>query len=151
MTDESLAIAPPIIVNESEDREQCGAIYCLASAEDVYSFFEDWYADEPHFAVDSRGQIIRLANIAVGLGGLQLRSVGGSERPDLFRRYCLAILCENDPAAMDLKEKTLTHEEICRLAMDIGFANAEEAKNFTLRRWFKELLRDIWNWAIGRK
>jgi hypothetical protein len=41
----------------------------------------------------------------------------------------LSIFHQSDPAAMALKEKALTQEEICKLAMDIALANAEEAKN----------------------
>ncbi|HWA49760.1 MAG TPA: hypothetical protein VG742_15920 [Dongiaceae bacterium] len=149
MVEEVLTIVPPIIVNESTDPEQCGAIYCLSSVEDVYSEFEDWYADESHCAVDSRGQMMKLVNVA-GLG-LQLRGIGGPDRPDLFRRYYWSIFYQDDPAAMALKEGTLTHEEISKLVMEIGLANAEERKNFTLRRWCRELLRDIWQWAAGRQ
>ena len=148
MAGEILTIVPPIIVNENFEMESCGDVTCYPSEDEVYAYFEEWFADEAHFAVDSRGQVMKLFNIPAL--GLQLRGIGGPARPELFRRYFLSIHHRSDPATISEKETSLGHDEICKQAMDFAQAEADLRNSFTLTRWFKELFRDIGRWATGR-
>jgi hypothetical protein len=90
---------------------------------------------------------MKLVKVAIGLVGHTAVRVG--------RAFAAGpvppILHQTDPATLALKEKTLSHDAICLRAMETALANAEERKNFTVRGWFKDLLRDIWRWATGRK
>lgn len=142
MVGEILTIVPPIIVNENSELESCGDVTAYPSEDEVYAHFEEWFADEAHFAVDSRGQIMKLFNVP-GLG-LRLRGFGEPDRPELFRRYFLSIQHRGDPEALAQKEGSLTQEEIRRQAMDYARAEAEWRKAFTIRRWLKEVLGGLW-------
>lgn len=148
MVGEALTIEPPILVNDNPYMEEGGDVSCYRSAAEACHHFEYWFAEEKHFVVDSRGQMMKF--FALANDRLELRGIGGPSRPDLFRRYLLHAMYYDDPATMAKKDSELSDDDVRRLAMEWAERDAREYENASIGSFFTDGIRALWLWITRR-
>lgn len=120
-------IRPPILVNESDDKNVKGPLYIFDSEDELTGYLEPWYVDENYYAFDIGGQPLTL--VASDDAKVSVKIADGAKDPKLVRKYLEA-------SGMNLEIPEAVMQPLSNEALATYIKNYERPKSGGILKWF---------------